>query len=122
MPACAHAQTIGQLLPRCSGVGPCREDDASWRGFVLFRESQTVCTSSILLPGFNLLPRWLLGTIYLLFLIYLFAGVAIASDLFMDGIMQITSIMKTVKRKNEKGEVVEVQEPVWNWVGGALHR
>ncbi len=55
------------------------------------------------------------AAIYLIFLCYLFVGVSIAADLFMDGIMQITSIKKKVKRKNDKGEVVIVEVPVWNW-------
>ncbi|PNW76872.1 hypothetical protein CHLRE_11g479600v5 [Chlamydomonas reinhardtii] len=63
-----------------------------------------------------MLPRWLLGAVYLLFLLYLFAGVAIASDMFMDGIMNICAITKIYKRKNEKGETIYVKEPVWNWV------
>ena len=53
--------------------------------------------------------------IYLLFLLYLFVGVSMAADMFMDGIMQITSIMKKVKRRSASGEVVVVEEPVWNW-------
>jgi hypothetical protein len=52
---------------------------------------------------------------YFVFLCYIFAGIAIIADLFMDGIMQITSIKKKVKRKNERGETVIVEEPVWNW-------
>lgn len=51
-----------------------------------------------------------------MFLCYLFVGVSIAADLFMDGIMQITSTKKKVERKNEKGETVIVEVPVWNWV------
>lgn len=106
-------------MPRCiKGMqGPCWEGPmAMHRGIAIYRAGEKVCLSDILLPGFNLLPSPLLGFIYLIFLCYLFAGVSIAADLFMDGIMQITSIMKTVKRRNQHGDIVEVQEPVWNWV------
>ncbi|GFR52684.1 hypothetical protein Agub_g15310 [Astrephomene gubernaculifera] len=116
----AAIKQLEQLLPLCEegdAVGPCLEEAPSGRGFIIFSgEDDVVCNSKILFPGFNLLPRWLLGAIYFLFLLYLFAGVALASDLFMDGIMQITSTTRKVKRKTANGEVVIVEEPVWNWV------
>ncbi|KAG2427143.1 hypothetical protein HXX76_012653 [Chlamydomonas incerta] len=36
--------------------------------------------------------------------------------MFMDGIMNICATTRLYKRKNEKGEIVYVKEPVWNWV------
>ncbi|PNH02971.1 Sodium/calcium exchanger 3 [Tetrabaena socialis] len=110
---------LEDLLPACidGGTGPCLETATSGRGYAIFtRSTDPICESDILLPGFNLLPRWLLGALYLLFLLYLFAGVAIASDLFMDGIIKITDTTHKVKRKNANGEIVIVEEKVWNWV------
>lgn len=110
---------LHELLPDCAAAKhgqPCVEPSQSGRGFAVYAGGERVCFSDILLPGFNMLPRWLLGGIYLVFLLYLFVGVSMSADMFMDGIMQITSIMKKVKRKKANGEVVVVEEPVWNWV------
>ena len=58
-------QQLEALLPSCvdsEGLGPCIEEATSGRGFTVFNiEDDRVCDSSILLPGFNLLPQWLLG-------------------------------------------------------------
>ncbi|KAG2493903.1 hypothetical protein HYH03_007840 [Edaphochlamys debaryana] len=113
------SEQLQQLLPNCDSTteGPCLETATSGRGYAVYdKPGEPVCESDILLPGFNLLPRWLLAAVYLLFLLYLFAGVAIASDMFMDGIMQITATTRKVKRKNAAGETVIVEVPVWNWV------
>lgn len=42
-------------------------------------------------PGFSLLPRGVLGVFYALVLAYIFLGVAIVSDIFMEAIEEITS-------------------------------
>jgi len=44
------------------------------------------CWSFILVPGTQLLSNGLLGTAYLIGLLYLFLGVAIVSDIFMESI------------------------------------
>ena len=38
----------------------------------------------ILIPGTSLLPNGLMGAVYLVWLIYLFVGIAIISDIFME--------------------------------------
>ena len=56
---------LHQLLPECElGVdGPCLEPSRrGGRGIVLYPEGGRICTSTILLPGFNMLPDWLLGS------------------------------------------------------------
>mmetsp|Transcript_32344 Transcript_32344/g.62174 ORF Transcript_32344/g.62174 Transcript_32344/m.62174 type:complete len:898 (-) Transcript_32344:491-3184(-) len=69
----------------------------------------------LLLPGFPLLDQKLLIVIYMGFLIYLFLGVAIISDVFMASIEVITSKVKVVKSKDPKtGEESEVEVLVWN--------
>lgn len=110
---------LHQLLPICGRnvYGPCLEEAGpGGRGWAVFPAGEKVCTSDVLLPGFNMLPRWLLGAVYGLFLTYLFIGVAIASDLFMGGVITITSTTKKVKRRNQHGDIVIVEEPIWNWV------
>jgi len=43
-----------------------------------------VCTSPVLVPGTALLPNGLLAIAYCLTLIYLFLGISIVSDIFME--------------------------------------
>jgi len=44
-------------------------------------------------PGVSLLPAGLMGVAYLIFLGYLFLGIAISADIFMEAIETITSKM-----------------------------
>jgi hypothetical protein len=55
-----------------------------------FYDSQR-CFSPILVPGTSLLPTGLMGIVYLLWLGYLFIGIAIISDIFMEAIESITA-------------------------------
>jgi len=47
--------------------------------------------SWVLIPGTPLLPTGFLAVIYFLILVWLFMGIAIVSDIFMEGIEKITS-------------------------------
>ena len=81
-----------------------------------FYNSNSVCFSSlVLIPGTQLMSNSFLGGVYLLFLLYLFLGIAIISDLFMAAIENITS---TTSRKEvynkETGNVYFIEAPVWN--------
>jgi len=60
-------------------------------GYVEEYWSELRCYSFILVPGTQLLPNSLLGISYMIGLVYLFLGVAIVSDIFMEAIEQITS-------------------------------
>lgn len=42
-------------------------------------------------PGISLMPTALMGTYYFLFLFYLFLGISISADIFMEAIEVITS-------------------------------
>jgi solute carrier family 8 (sodium/calcium exchanger) len=48
----------------------------------------------VLIPGTTLLPSGLLGFVYLIFLGYLFLGISIVADIFMEAIEVITSQTK----------------------------
>lgn len=75
----------------------------------------TPCSSWILLPGENLWPAPLRGVLYIVALIYLFMGVAIASDMFMCSIEVITSKKRTIiKWDPERNEKIEREVLVWN--------
>ena len=65
-----------------------------------------VCDQTILIPGTALLPRGFLVVMYGLALIYLFLGISIISDKFMDSIEQITSQSVTIDIKDDSGNII----------------
>jgi hypothetical protein len=42
-------------------------------------------------PGFSLINKWALGAFYLFMMFYIFTGIGIISDIFMEAIEVITS-------------------------------
>ncbi|CAD5124085.1 unnamed protein product [Dimorphilus gyrociliatus] len=73
------------------------------------------CSSWLLLPAENLWHEGVRGFLYIVALIYLFLGIAIASDVFMCSIESITAKKKTIKKYDEEeGKVKEVEVFVWN--------
>jgi solute carrier family 8 (sodium/calcium exchanger) len=69
----------------------------------------------ILLPGVQLLSNKFLAFVYFAFLMYLFLGIAIIADIFMEAIEAITSTTqrKEVWDKTGKNKYF-VEVPVWN--------
>ena len=87
------------------------------RGYVVeyVKEGDEVCSSWLLLPAENLWHEGVRGFLYIVAMIYLFLGIAIASDLFMSAIEVITSKKRTVVRWDEERQVrVEKEILVWN--------
>lgn len=83
-------------------------------------DNSTICQPGLILPvwepqiplsGGERLAR---GVVYLLGMFYLFIGVSIVSDRFMNAIEMITSQEKTVKIKKKSGEMQDVKVRVWN--------
>jgi hypothetical protein len=58
---------------------------------VYFSKNSEVCMSSLLLPGMATLGRGFLAICYGLCLVYLFLGISIVSEIFMESIEVITS-------------------------------
>jgi solute carrier family 8 (sodium/calcium exchanger) len=69
----------------------------------------------ILIPGIQLLSRNTLACVYFVFLMYLFLGISIIADIFMEAIEVITSTTqrKEVWDKSGKHKLV-IEVPVWN--------
>ena len=66
-------------------------------------------------PGVTLLPNVLMGTMYLIFLFYLFLGISISADIFMEAIDVITSqLVPMTITDEETGAKYIVEVPVWN--------
>jgi len=63
---------------------------------VYFSTNEVVCNSPLLIPGTAILPNGLLAVFYGFTLIYLFLGIGIVSDVFMDGIEILTSQTKII--------------------------
>lgn len=74
------------------------------------------CMSTmVLIPGTTLMPTRLLGIAYFLFLIFLFLGISIIADIFMEAIEVITS--QTVMKEHvdpTDGKTYHLEVPVWN--------
>lgn len=61
-----------------------------------FYNTEEECSSSLIVPGTSLLPDGLTGFFYLIFLLYLFLGISVVADIFMEAIEVITSSTKDV--------------------------
>jgi hypothetical protein len=80
------------------------EENKYERGrIVYFSTNEVICNSPLLIPGTAILPNGLLAIFYGCTLIWLFLGIGIVSDIFMDGIEILTSQTKIVKIKDGHG-------------------
>jgi len=61
-----------------------------------FYDTDEECSSALIVPGTSLLPNGLTGFFYFLFLLYLFLGISVVADIFMEAIEVITSSSKNV--------------------------
>ena len=85
------------------------------RGYIeVFSNRDELCTSWVLIPGMELLNYGVLAIAYLFALIYLFLGVAIISDIFMEAIEVITSQTRKVTYEDEDGVERVLEVSVWN--------
>lgn len=88
------------------------------RGYVVEYVSSNdsdICESRISLPADNLWSDGVRGFLYLLAMAYVFLGIAVASDIFMNSIEVMTSKKRTVLRYDaQKGEAHEVKVLIWN--------
>lgn len=85
-------------------------------GFVDEYWDVELCHSSlVLIPGTSLLPRSMLAVVYFIFLCWLFMGIAIVADIFMEAIEVITSKTVIVEVWDEEGrDKYPIEVPVWN--------
>jgi len=78
-------------------------------------DDDKVCKSWILLPGENLWGAGVRGFLYIVFMFYLFIGIAIISDIFMGAIEVITSKKKIITRYDPiTNEAITKEVLVWN--------
>ena len=74
------------------------------------------CFSSMINnPGASLMGNALMGVAYLIFLGYLFLGISISADIFMEAIEVITSQTQVIDVYDEKAEQnYQIEVPIWN--------
>ena len=65
-------------------------------------------------PGTSLMGKGTLCTFYLIFLFWLFLGISVIADIFMEAIEVITSSTRDMPFADKDGNVVTVPVPVWN--------
>jgi len=86
-----------------------------YSGFVEeYTNKELFCTSWIYHVGLSLLGDGALGVLYLLFLCWLFVGISILADIFMDAIEVITSKSTIVMIPDSDGNLINVEKMVWN--------
>ena len=73
-----------------------------------------MCVSWIYHPGMSLVNDGVLGFLYLLFLVWLFMGITILADIFMEAIEEITSKANIVMVPDSDGNLIEIEKQVWN--------
>lgn len=84
------------------------------RGYITeYSDKAEFCHSAFVIPGFSLSSSVVQGASYFFILMYLFLGIALVADIFMEAIEKITSKMTPVKIQTASGEIV-VDKPVWN--------
>ena len=71
-----------------------------------YTNKETFCHSWIIFPGVSLLPDAALGIAYLLFLFWLFIGISILADIFMEAIEVITSKSELVMVPGLDGKII----------------
>jgi Ca2+/Na+ antiporter len=82
---------------------------------VYYSKNIEVCNSNYLIPGIALMPRGFLAIAYGSFLIYLFMGIGIISDIFMESIEKITARKETLRVLDQHGEVLRTKQiDFWN--------
>jgi Ca2+/Na+ antiporter len=85
-------------------------------GFVdEYWNDQSCYSTMVNIPGTQLLKNHTLGVAYLIFLLYLFLGISIVADIFMEAIEEITSKVEVkLVTDTVTGEQCEIEFPVWN--------
>ena len=75
----------------------------------VYASSNIICDGDLLLPGENIWAHEARGILYFVALVWIFLGVSIIADMFMDAIEHITSKTKKVTKNGKTYTVM-----VWN--------
>ena len=72
------------------------------------------CSTYVIVPGSSLMNKYVLAIAYFIFLCYLFIGISIIAEIFMDAIEVITSTTRVVATQDADGNDVYLDIPIWN--------
>jgi Ca2+/Na+ antiporter len=74
-----------------------------------------MCTSPIFVPGLFLLGDAFLGIYLIIVLFYLFLGISVLMDIFMESIHEITSGYEEIEiQERGTNKIVQIDVPYWN--------
>ena len=79
-----------------------------------YANTEEFCTTWVFNAGISLLPEYTLAICYFLFIIWLFLGIQILSDIFMESIEEITSKAELVEIPDSDGNLITVEKQLWN--------
>lgn len=79
-----------------------------------YTDKERFCTSWVLNAGVSLMSDSALAVCYFLLLIWLFIGIQILSDVFMEAIEEITSKAELVEIPDSDGNLITVEKQFWN--------
>lgn len=79
-----------------------------------YTNKEGFCGSFLFAPGFSFMNDIVVGVFLLIVLFYVFLGVAIIADLFMEAIEVITSKVEVVEMFDDEGKKFLIEKPVWN--------
>jgi solute carrier family 8 (sodium/calcium exchanger) len=84
-------------------------------GYVEINAGERICKSFVMIPGSYLINTPALVIFVLLTLLWLFMGIGIISDIFMEAIEEITAQTKTIELWDRDGKnKVFIDVPLWN--------
>lgn len=81
---------------------------------VYFSKNTEVCLSPLLIPGVATLSRGTLSVAYGFCLVYLFLGISIVAEIFMEAIEKITSKIEVVEIEDGEGNMRQKKLLFWN--------
>ena len=79
-----------------------------------YTNKEIFCTSWVFNPGFSLLGDGALAVFYLIMLFWLFIGIQILSDIFMEAIEEITSKGELIEIPDADGNLIQIEKQFWN--------
>lgn len=79
-----------------------------------YTNKETFCHSWVFNPGLSLMSDAALGVCYLLLLFWLFIGISILADIFMEAIEVITSKSELVQIPDSDGNMIAIEKMFWN--------
>lgn len=83
-------------------------------GYVEEYYNEQRCESYLLLPGMTIMDPTLMAVVYFIFLMYLFLGISIIADIFMEAIEVICSKTRSVEVSDKDGKRYTYDVPIWN--------